>query len=133
MIGLSEIGLNGIAIGTSAEEIARAKATVHLARERLLQLMAEFETKIDFFIEETQKISHETNVNKAKGLKSLERHFNIKKPNKIVKELKRAINSVNFLKVPEYFNPHCQSQSLIKRIKFTKTPKAIKSLMKRIK
>ena len=133
MIGLAEIGLNGIAIGTNPEEIARAKATVHLVRERILQLMAEFETKIDFFIEETQKISQEVRLDKVKVLKSLQRHFAKKKPNKIIRELKRALYSVNFLEIPAILLGSKKNEGFIVRIKFTKTPKVIKSLMRRIK
>jgi hypothetical protein len=132
MIGLAEIGLNGIAIGTSIDEITRAKATVHLARERILQLMSEFDNKIDYFIEETQKISQEIQTDKAKISKTLTRFFNKKRPNKIIKELKRAANSLNFLKIPEYFNPYYEYKSLLKRLNPLKTPKAVKSLMKRI-
>lgn len=99
MIGMQEIGLNGIAIGTSDKEIKRAKATVHLARDRILQLMEEYETKIDFFIKETQKISHEVKLDRNKALNALNSYFQSKKcltfSQKFWREIKRVFRNIN--------------------------------------
>ena len=127
MIGLAEIGLNGIAIGTGEEEIKRAKETVHLARERILQLMQEFDKKIDYFIEETQKISHEIKINQELALRSLNDYFvdyycqkNLTFSQKMPREIKRFLRNINIFGLVEdgviIRIPYCL-KSIVKRLK----------------
>jgi len=55
VIGGEEFGLNGYAWGTDPAEIARAKATVHLVRERYLKSYTEFWDQLSGFVAITQK------------------------------------------------------------------------------
>jgi hypothetical protein len=48
------LGWDGFAWGTAPTEVARAKATVHLARDRYLATYSEFWTQLSSFVEETQ-------------------------------------------------------------------------------
>jgi hypothetical protein len=54
VIALRELGRDGCAWGTDPAEIARAKATVHLVRERYLRACDEYWNQLDRFIQVTQ-------------------------------------------------------------------------------
>jgi hypothetical protein len=54
VIGAEEFGWNGYAWGTDPAEIARAKATVHLVRERYLKSYTEFWDQLSGFVAITQ-------------------------------------------------------------------------------
>lgn len=54
VIALRELGRDGLAWGTEPSEIARAKATVHLVRERYLRACDEYWNQLDRFIQVTQ-------------------------------------------------------------------------------
>ena len=58
-IGLHEIGTDGMAWGSSVEELDRAKHTVHLARARYLHLFTELRQKLQSFIAQTQQAAEE--------------------------------------------------------------------------
>lgn len=120
MIGFYEIGLNGIAIGTNPKELERAKATVHLARERILTLMNQFEGKIDYFIQETQKISQETRLNKDIAIESIANHFHYAphKKSKLTREFVRIFRNINpFQLKPIFLKEPYVLQSLFRRLK----------------
>jgi len=55
VIAARELGMDGFAWGDDPEEIARAKATVHLARERYLSTYARFWEQLGSFVSITQK------------------------------------------------------------------------------
>lgn len=55
VIGVEEFGWNGYAWGTDPAEIARAKATVHLVRERYLKSYSEFWDQLSGFVAITQE------------------------------------------------------------------------------
>lgn len=102
MIGIQELGLNGIAIGDNPQALQHAKETVHLAREKILHLINDFDRKIDFFIQETQKISKDTRINDQKIMQNLECYFNNFKYNKpltfsdkLPREIKRIFKNIN--------------------------------------
>jgi hypothetical protein len=54
VIATKELGRDGFAWGTDPEEVARAKATVHIARDRYLATYHEFWTQLSAFVGETQ-------------------------------------------------------------------------------
>jgi hypothetical protein len=55
VIAERELGRDGLAWGTDPAEIARAKATVHLVRERYLRARDEYWNQLDRFIQVTQE------------------------------------------------------------------------------
>lgn len=57
MIGLRELGTDGIAWGTDPEELARARATVRRARDNYLGLYDELEQRLRDFIAWTQDMA----------------------------------------------------------------------------
>ncbi len=54
MIGLRELGSDGIAWGTADEDVARATRTVHDASQRYLALFSAIRTKLPEFVAQTQ-------------------------------------------------------------------------------
>ena len=54
VIATKELGWDGFAWGTDPDEIARAKATVHLARQRYLTTYTKFWTDLSKFAQKTQ-------------------------------------------------------------------------------
>lgn len=55
IIGVRELGIDGIAWGTDSEELARARATVVQGRQRYLRKCSEFGEQLGRFIDETQE------------------------------------------------------------------------------
>lgn len=57
-IGLKDIGIDGIAFGDSPEEINRAKSTVSLARQKIIDNYKNYNKSLDVFIIKTQTLSN---------------------------------------------------------------------------
>jgi hypothetical protein len=100
-IGLKEIGINGIAFGESKEEIERAKRTVHLAKNKIQNLIDKFPEKLEYFINETQRIANEKPKYKPQVPTDI---WGKKKKGKLSREIIRILNQLlKFIKLKIIF------------------------------